>query len=70
MFYFYTVYRSKADARDSSFFPLQKTTLCQWNGADPVDTQEIERSHLVASFQGNENPFVIDSTLVDRAYCQ
>ncbi len=70
IFYFYTVYRFKADAHDPDFFPLQEETLCEWNGADPVDNQELERSHLVASFQGNENPFVIDSTLVDRAYCQ
>ena len=70
MFYFYTIYRSSANARDPDFFPLQKETLCQWNEADPVDAQELERSHLVADFQGNENPFVIDSTLVDRAYCQ
>ena len=70
MFYFYTVYRFKADARDPDFFPLQKETLCEWNRDDPVDNQELERSHLVASFQGNENPFVIDSTLVDRAYCK
>ncbi len=70
MFYFYTIYRSSANANDPDFFPLQKDTLCNWNTADPVDSQELERSHLVASFQGNENPFVIDSTLVDRAYCQ
>ena len=70
MFYFYTVYRSRADAEDRNFFPLQKETLCHWNTADPVDKKELDRSHLVASFQGNENPFVIDSTLVDRAYCQ
>ncbi len=70
MFYFYTVYRFKADAEAPNFFPLQKETLCYWNAADPVDNQELDRSHLVANFQGNENPFVIDSTLADRAYCQ
>ena len=70
MFYFYTIYRFKADAAEPDFFPLQKKTLCQWNTADPVDNQELERSHKIASFQGNENPFVIDSTLADRAYCQ
>ena len=70
MFYFYTIYCSSANANDPNFFRLQKTTLCQWNGADPVDDRELERSHLVANFQGNENPFVIDATLVDRAYCQ
>ncbi len=70
MFYFYTVYRFQADAKDPDFFPIQQTTLCHWNSADPVDDAEIARSHLVANFQGNENPFVIDSTLAERTYCQ
>ena len=70
MFYFYTVYRFKADAIDSDFFPLQQATLCQWNTTDPIDDAELARSHKVADFQGNENPFVIDSTLAERTYCQ
>ena len=70
MFYFYTVYRYKADAIDPNFFPLQKATLCQWNTADPIDDAELTRSHKVADFQGNENPFAIDSTLADRTYCK
>ena len=70
MFYFYTVYRYKADAIDPDFFPWQKSTLCEWNTADLVDDAELNRSHKVADFQGNENPFVIDFTLADRTYCQ
>ncbi len=70
MFYFYTVYRFKADAVDPDFFPLQKETLCQWNAADPINNTEIKRSNKVANYQGNENPFVIDSTLAKRTYCQ
>ncbi|MGK7872918.1 MAG: endonuclease I family protein [Xenococcaceae cyanobacterium] len=70
MFYFYTVYRFQADAEDPSFFPGQRETLCQWNFADPVDEAEIARSHLVAEYQGNDNPFIIDSTLAARTYCQ
>ncbi|NET11903.1 MAG: endonuclease I [Okeania sp. SIO1H6] len=69
MFYFYTVYREQANAKDSNFFPEQKEILCQWNIADPVDDAEIIRSHLIATYQGNENPFVIDSTLATRIYC-
>ena len=69
MFYFYTIYRYKADAVDAGFFPEQQETLCQWNLADPVDDEEITRSHLIAEYQGNENPFVIDSTLASRTYC-
>lgn len=70
MFYFYTIYRDKADATDPNFFPPQKEVLCQWSSIDPVDDAEIERSHLVANYQGNENPFVLDSTLADRSYCE
>ncbi|MEB3282699.1 MAG: endonuclease [Lyngbya sp.] len=69
MFYFYTIYRYKADAADAKFFPSQQQTLCQWNLEDPVDNEEMTRSHLVAEYQGNENPFVIDSTLASRTYC-
>ena len=70
MFYFYTIYRDQANAADPNFFPSQKATLCQWNSIDPVDDAERERSHLVANYQGNENPFILDSTLADRTYCQ
>ncbi|MBI1240550.1 endonuclease [Umezakia ovalisporum] len=66
LFYFYTMYESQADA---SFFRQQKQTLCKWNSLDPLDAQEIKRSHAIALKQGNENPFVLDSTLVDRTYC-
>lgn len=70
MFYFYTVYRFKADAIDPNFFPLQAVTLCRWNTDDTINNTELERSHKIANYQGNENPFVIDSTLANRAYCQ
>ncbi|MEL6438224.1 MAG: endonuclease [Cyanobacteria bacterium J06621_8] len=69
MFYFYTVYRFQADDADASFFPRQQTALCQWNAKDPADRKEKERSHKIAEFQGNENPFVIDDTLAERTYC-
>ena len=70
MFYFYTVYRFRADEADPNFFPAQQETLCQWNQDDPIEQGELERSHKVAGYQGNENPFVIDLTLADRAYCR
>lgn len=66
VFYFYTIYKRQADAR---FFKSQQETLCQWNLTDPVDAGEIERSHRIAEYQGNENPFVVDSTLAERTYC-
>ncbi len=70
MFYFYTIYRYQADEKDPHFFPSQQKTLCIWNDVDPVDSSELERSHKIASYQGNENPFVIDSTLAERTYCE
>ncbi|WP_017317613.1 endonuclease [Mastigocladopsis repens] len=69
MFYFYTIYRSQGDAIDPNYFKDQRQTLCQWNQQDPPDNAEIERSHAIAEFQGNDNPFVLDITLAERAYC-
>jgi endonuclease I len=66
IFYFYTVHKSQAD---DSFFAQQKKDLCRWNEQDLPSNEEITRSHAIAKLQGNENPFVIDSTLADRAYC-
>ncbi|MCB0562372.1 MAG: endonuclease, partial [Phaeodactylibacter sp.] len=37
MFYFYTIYRSQANAEDPNFFESQRETLCEWHIADPVD---------------------------------
>jgi hypothetical protein len=67
VFYFYTIYESEAD---DSFFAKQRPTLCQWNRQDPIGASEMARSHTIATVQGNENPFVLDATLADRAYCQ
>lgn len=70
MFYFYTMYKSKADSADSRFFSRQRSTLCKWNELDPVSNEEVTRSHLISqSPQGNENPFIVDSSLADRSYC-
>ena len=69
MFYFYTMYKAQADAADPNFFPLQKNTLRSWHHLDPADSLEIVRTQLIANYQdGKPNPFVLDSTLVDRAY--
>jgi len=70
MFYFYTMYREAADAADSRFFSLQEATLCRWHDQDPADAAEIERSNEIREAQGNDNPFVLDPTLVDRLYCR
>lgn len=66
IFYFYTVHKSQAD---DSFFAQQKKDLCNWNKQDLPSSEELTRSRAIAKLQGNENPFVIDTTLADRAYC-
>lgn len=69
MFYFYTIYRSQANASDPNFFESQRETLCEWHVADPVDDKEYQRSQKIAFYQGNPNPFVLDCTLAQRTYC-
>lgn len=69
MFYFYTMYKAEADAADPNYFNLQKNVLWQWHIADPADSLEISRTHQIASYQDNKpNPYVLDVTLVQRAY--
>jgi hypothetical protein len=69
MFYFYTVYRAEADAADPNYFGVMKDDLRAWTKADPADSAEYARACAIASYQdGKFNPFVIDPTLVDRAY--
>jgi endonuclease I len=66
MFYFYTMYESQAD---DAFFEAQRDVLRQWHEADDVDQAEYDRTFVIAGFQGdNPNPFVLDSTLVRRAF--
>jgi hypothetical protein len=68
MFYFRTVYPELAD---ENFFEAQQDTLCRWQADDPVDAIEMTRSRAIArTLQGNENPFVLDSTLSKRTYCR
>lgn len=70
IFYFYTMYKSEADAADPSFFALQVPSLCQWHLEDPVDQLEWERTFKIAAYQnGKVNPFVLDCTLPQRTYC-
>lgn len=70
MFYVYTVYRTETDAADPLFFETQRTTLCLWNAADPVDAREFDRTYQIAEYQGGtQNPFILDCTLATRTYC-
>jgi len=71
MFYFYTIYKAQADAADPNFFSQQMSTLCQWHEQDPVDEQEYNRTLSIAPHQDDiPNPFILDCSLVERAYCQ
>lgn len=66
MFYFYTMYEAQAS---DAFFEGQKETLYAWHYADPVDEPEYDRTFAVAGFQEDKpNPFVLDSTLIRRAF--
>ncbi len=68
MFYFYAIYKALADQEDPYFFQDQKYVLRRWNMMDPVDSLEIRRTRIIARFQGNVNPFILDTTLIGRAY--
>ena len=66
MVYFYTMYY---DVADYNFWNLQKDVLSEWNHIDNPDTDEINRTWAIASYQQNKpNPFVLDPTLFDRVY--
>lgn len=64
VFYFYTIYPNA----DANFFNSMKNTLYDWHYADPVDAWELERNNRVKQEQGNDNPFILDSTLARRAF--
>lgn len=65
-FYFAMAYPNRADL---SFLETQRETLLEWHEEDPVDATELRRTLSQGSYQGNiPNPFVLDSTLADRAY--
>ncbi len=62
--YFYTMY----DSADALFFYSMADTLIKWNQWDPVSEEEKERNQKIKEYQGNENPFILDPTLADRAF--
>lgn len=69
MFYFYTIYRAQADAADPNFFTSQFEDLRKFHNTSVVTQPEVDRSFLIAAYQeGKVNPFVVDTTLVRRAF--
>ena len=66
MFYFYTMYSAVAD---DAFFENQKDVLKTWHDQDPANADEISRTWHIAEYQQNKpNPFILDGTLIERAY--
>ena len=68
VFYFYTIYQSAANGANPTFFDNQKEKLYEWHLGDPVDATEDARNLGIEDKQGNANPFILDETLVQRAY--
>jgi len=71
VFYFYNIYRpdySVIETWWSGQMPYINDLL-QWHIADQADAVEISRTRKIAAYQqGKKNPYVLDSTLVRRAY--
>ena len=53
---------------ERDFLRVQLPALRAWNAQDPPTDAERARSAYVAGIQGAENPFVLDPTLLDRAF--
>jgi endonuclease I len=69
VFYFYTMYKAEAEAADPDYFINQIHDLRAYHNTDPADAFEVGVVQEIAAIQGGYvNPFVIDTTLVRRAY--
>jgi endonuclease I len=69
-FYFYTMHAGQSfDPGKNVITALADLqTLYQWHLADPVDAHERERNRRAAKSQGNFNPYIVDPSLVARAW--
>lgn len=74
MFYFWTMYSTHSamgganSSTNANFFNGMQDVLYKWHREDPVDAKELARTQAIASYQGKSNPYVLDSTLVRRAF--
>lgn len=59
IFYFATRYQMRVS-------PPEEAALRAWHKQDPVDEDELERNNQIESLQGNRNPFIDFSDLIDR----
>ncbi len=62
--YFYTMY----DSANATFFESMKSTLLEWHKLDPVDDFERSRNDLIKTYQGNDNPYIVDETYAAKAF--
>ncbi|WP_262907946.1 endonuclease [Hymenobacter sp. 15J16-1T3B] len=69
-FYFYTMHANEAfdSGKDVITALADLQTLYRWHLADPVDAHERERNRRAAKSQGNFNPYIVDPSLVARAW--
>lgn len=69
MFYFYTMYPVAARDADPQYLYVQMDVLRSYHNNDPVDADELSWTWDIAGYQdGKPNPFVVDTTLIRRAY--
>ena len=68
MFYFFTFYYTEAMETDSDYFFIQMQALRQYHNESMINQYEIDRTLRVQETQGNFNPFIMDTTLVRRAF--
>ncbi|MBU1356828.1 MAG: endonuclease [Candidatus Edwardsbacteria bacterium] len=67
MYYILTFWQL-GDTNDS-WWTGQRDVLYAWHVNDPADAREIARTKKIATYQQNKvNPYVLDSTLIRRAY--
>lgn len=64
MAYFYTMYGTA----NQGFWGTVKDNVVAWNTLDPADALETSRSTFIKGRQGNENPYILDATLMERAF--
>jgi len=68
-FYFFTMYQNEAENADPDFFNSELRYVRRWHFIDAPDSLEYVRNERIAPNQSNKiNPFIIDTTLVKRAY--
>ncbi|BBM86429.1 endonuclease I family protein [Candidatus Uabimicrobium amorphum] len=59
LFYFSIRYRKEIPS-------FEERILKEWHRDDPVDQKEVARNDGISRYQKNRNPFIDDSSLVDR----